>query len=106
VNDVFQVWLAVGALTGVAVAKFLGGGASKAKKNVSTHSGPTTLHYFQGRGRAEGIRWMLAVCDIPFDEPAFVIIFILKYHTNVAGTICQGPPIAIGGPRSGLDENR
>lgn len=28
----------------------------------------TKLHYFAGRGRAETTRWMLAACDIPFEN--------------------------------------
>ena len=29
------------------------------------------LHYFQGRGRAECIRWMLAAAGIKFEDPAY-----------------------------------
>jgi len=34
-------------------------------------TGTTVLHYFQGRGRAEGIRWMLAAAAIPFQDPPY-----------------------------------
>ncbi|KAA8577911.1 hypothetical protein FQN60_017444 [Etheostoma spectabile] len=37
-------------------------------KNTITMAGKVVLHYFNGRGKMESIRWLLTVAEVEFDE--------------------------------------
>eukprot|EP00039_Didymoeca_costata_P006223 m.88485 g.88485 ORF g.88485 m.88485 type:complete len:285 (+) comp13167_c0_seq2:34-888(+) len=64
-----QVWLGVGALVGLAVYRIFGRQKTCCLKEEKPKK--CVLHYFKGRGRAEGVRWMLAVSNIKFSCPDY-----------------------------------
>lgn len=67
-NDHF--WFSAGALVGVAVAKYFFDRKKSQKTYQETLCG-ARLHYFDGRGRAECIRWALAAAGVSVEEPLY-----------------------------------